>query len=289
MSRTSPDGDLGPQVDLPGLRERLVAGEMMLNGWLSLSDPFVAELVTSQGWDCVTVDRQHGRRGPGTLWELALAISSHGGIPGIRIPSLAHSDLPEALDAGFELVICPQIETSEEAESLARACRYPPKGVRSYGPTRAGLGFQGDFMSESDKRIVCLAMIESQRALNNLPEILMTEGLDGIYVGPVDLAISLGTSQPQLDDDRLESLDRLRKIADSAREAGRVAGLHCGSAGFAAFAHTDLGFNLVTVGSDVRFIREAGLDVVQDLRDRSVPSMSETDPDPIREVDRPTT
>ena len=238
------------------LRARLEADGTVANAWLSLSDPFVAEIVASQGWDAVTVDRQHGRPGPGTLWELALAITARGASPMARISHLDVAEICHTLDAGFEGVICPMVNTPEDARALVHACKYPPMGLRSFGPTRAALGRDGGFVAASDAGTVCLAMIETRAGLDRLDDILEVDGLDGVYIGPADLALSLG-HPPALDDMTEATLELLEGIASRASRHGKVAGVHCSSAAYAR-SMSGLGFRLVTVGSDVRFLRAAG-------------------------------
>jgi len=238
----------------PGsLKDLLGRGRAILNGWMSLSDPFVAELLAVGGFASLTVDRQHGRPGPAGLWELALAITARGAAPLVRTSNLDGALIATALDAGFDGVICPMIETRDQAERLVEYCRYPPAGVRSFGPTRAVLDFDGDFRERSNDGVLCVAMIETRRALENLDEILAVPGLDGVYVGPADLALSLGSS-PILDDPSDTTIGLLGDIVSSAREAKKFAGVHCASVEY-GLQMVDRGFQFITVGSDVRLIR----------------------------------
>jgi 4-hydroxy-2-oxoheptanedioate aldolase len=238
------------------LRARLDGEGPITNAWLSLSDPFVAELIASQGWHAVTVDRQHGRVGPGGLWELALAITARGASPMARISHLDVAEICHTLDAGFEGIICPMVNSPEEARALVEACKYPPVGMRSFGPTRAALGRETDFVAVSGASTVCLAMIETRAALDRLDGILEQPGLDGVYIGPADLALSLGRP-PALDDTSEETLELLEGIARRTIAHGKVAAVHCASADYARLM-TGYGYRLVTVGSDVRFLRAAG-------------------------------
>lgn len=238
------------------LRARLEASEPVLNVWMSLSDPFVAELLGSQGWHAVTVDRQHGRAGPGNLWDLALAIAARGASPLVRVSQLDVAEIAQALDAGFEGVICPMVNSAEDAARLVAATRYPPAGVRSYGPTRAALGQETEFLQRAGGGTVSLAMVETAAAIDNLDGILGVEGLSGVYIGPADLALSLGRS-PALDDASESTVALLRDIAQRAEAHGKVAGVHCNSVDYARLM-ASCGFRLLTIGSDVRFLRAAG-------------------------------
>jgi 4-hydroxy-2-oxoheptanedioate aldolase len=237
------------------LRTRLDGSEPVLNVWMSLSDPFVAEVLGSQGWHAVTVDRQHGRTGPGDLWDLALAIVARGASPLIRVSQLDPAEIAQALDAGFEGVICPMVNSVEDAVRLVAATRYPPAGVRSYGPTRAALGQESEFLSQAGGGTIALAMIETAAAIDQLEDILDVDGLSGVYVGPADLALSLGRA-PALDDSSEATVSLLRDIARRASAHGKFAGVHCNSVEYARLM-VSCGFRLLTIGSDVRFLRAA--------------------------------
>lgn len=237
------------------LRTRLEGPEPVLNVWMSLSDPFVAEVLGSQGWHAVTVDRQHGRTGPGNLWDLALGIAARGASPLIRISQLDVAEVAHALDAGFEGVICPMINSAEDAARLVAAASYPPAGIRSYGPTRAALGQESGFLARAGSGTVTLAMVETATAIDHLDEILHVDGLSGVYIGPADLAISLGRA-PALDDTSDATLTLLRDIARRAATHGKVAGVHCNSVEYARLM-ASCGYRLLTIGSDVRFLRAA--------------------------------
>lgn len=230
---------------------------------MSLSDPFVAEILAHEGYDAVTIDRQHGRSGPAGLWELALAISATGAAPLVRLTHLNSADITAALDAGFEGVICPMIESAEQAADLVSYTRYPPAGTRSYGPTRAALASADGFVRRSDEAVLCFAMIETNKALDNLEDIVAVPGLDGVYVGPADLALSM-ERQPILDDLSTEAVELMRRIASTARDAGKLAGIHCGSVSYARLM-AESGFHLVTVGSDVRLLRTTARQVTTDF------------------------
>lgn len=237
------------------LRPRIDSGGVVFNGWTSLSDPFVAEIMASQGWHSVTVDRQHGRPGPGDLWELALAISARGASPLVRVSQLDEGEIMQALDAGFEGIICPMINSADEARRLVGACRYPKAGLRSFGPTRAALG-QDDYVAKANEQTLCFAMIETVEGVAHLTEILGVPGLDGIYVGPADLGLSYGRAS-MLDDSSEDVLQILGGLASETNAVGKLAGIHCASVDYARLM-VSAGYKLVTIGSDVRFLRTMG-------------------------------
>ncbi|MDB5044501.1 MAG: 2,4-dihydroxyhept-2-ene,7-dioic acid aldolase, partial [Deinococcus sp.] len=176
---------------LSSLHARLSAGETVLNGWLHLPGGVSAEVMGRAGYGALTIDLQHGLIGDGGLVPTLQAIAATPAAPLVRVPWLHPPDLMRALDAGAVGVICPMIDTAEQARALVHACRYAPSGGRSYGPTRARLIYGDRYPGRADEQTLVFAMIETAQALRNLSSILDTPGLSGVYVGPADLSLSL--------------------------------------------------------------------------------------------------
>lgn len=176
---------------LSRLAERFAAGETVLNGWLHLPGGVSAEVMGHAGYDTLTVDLQHGLIGEGGLVATLEAIASTPAVPLVRVPWLHPPDLMRALDAGAAGVICPMIDTPEQARALVHACRYAPEGGRSFGPTRARLVYGDDYGVRANRETLVFAMIETGEALGSLEAILDTPGLSGVFVGPGDLSLSL--------------------------------------------------------------------------------------------------
>ena len=189
----------------------------------------MAEIIGRAGFDMVTVDLQHG------LIDYQMALTLCQVLQGLPAPVLARAPWNEpgivmkCLDAGFSGLICPMINTAEDARQLVQASRYAPLGGRSFGPTRANLVHGPDYGETANDRILVLAMIETREALQNLDAILAVEGIDGIYVGPSDLGLSLG-HEPTLEPSAPEVIEAISQIVTRARAAGCVAGIHAGSA-----------------------------------------------------------
>jgi 4-hydroxy-2-oxoheptanedioate aldolase len=235
----------------------------LLNAWLSLPCAVSAEAMARQGYDCATVDLQHGLIGYETALAMLQALAGTGVIPIVRVPALDAAWIGRVLDAGALGVIVPLIETAAQAAALVAAARYPPLGARSYGPTRAALGRGDGYRDWSDRAIKCLAMIETREGFANRDAILATPGLDGVYVGPSDLALGLTgrAYRPGLDRTEPELEAAILAIRDSARAAGRLAGIQCADPAY-AWRMAAEGFGLVTFGSDLRnLIRASAADV----------------------------
>jgi 4-hydroxy-2-oxoheptanedioate aldolase len=136
--------------------------------------------------------------------------------------------LMKCLDAGFAGIICPMVNTAEDAQRLVQSTRYAPLGSRSFGPTRANMVYGTGYARAANTAVMVLAMIETREALGNLDAILAVEGIDGVYVGPSDLGLSLGY-EPTLDPTAPEVLAAITEIATRTKAAGKIAGIHTGS------------------------------------------------------------
>ncbi|MFC0218955.1 4-hydroxy-2-oxoheptanedioate aldolase [Pseudochelatococcus lubricantis] len=240
------------------VREKWAAGQAVANGWLSIASPFVAEIMAAQGYDSVTIDLQHGFVGLEAAGAMLQAMRASDAALMARVPWLDPGDIMKVLDAGAHGIICPMINTPEEAARLVSYVRYPPVGVRSFGPTRALFAAGADYGQHADREILCFAMIETGEAVNNLEAIVATPGLDGVYIGPADLTLGLTGRKYRTGFDREEPevVDAIRHILDTAHSAGIRAGLHNGSAAYASKA-VGWGFDLVTISNDVRLLAGA--------------------------------
>ena len=229
------------------------AGLPIVNGWLSIGSGYAAELIAHQGFDSVTVDCQHGMIGFDTALVMLQAISSTPSTPMVRPSFLDPAQIMRFLDAGSFGIICPMISTADDARALVDACRYPPFGTRSFGPGRGLLYGGADYPTAANATITVLAMIETVAGLENLDSILAVEGLDGIYVGPNDLALSMGFPPTNESSEPLVS-DAIDKALRTTRATGKIAGIFC-SDGEAAAMRIGQGFDLVTPGNDAALLK----------------------------------
>ena len=233
-------------------------GQPVINGWLSIGNSFTAEIMAEQGYDALTVDLQHGAVDYQAMLAMFQAIRASADTPMARVPWLDPGAIMRVLDAGAYGVICPMINNPEEAERLVSYVRYPPTGMRSFGPTRAAFAAGSAYGPEADEAILCFAMIETSDAMRNLDAILATPGLDGVYIGPADLTLGLTGRRYRTGFDREEPemLEAIQHILRSAHRAGIRAALHTGTPDYAAKA-IRWGFDLVTVSNDVRILAGA--------------------------------
>ncbi|MFV3314277.1 MULTISPECIES: HpcH/HpaI aldolase family protein [Pseudomonas] len=242
-------------------------GQPVVNGFLSIPCAFVSELMAEQGYDALTIDLQHGVVDYQTAVGMLQALRASGVTPMVRVPWLEPASIMKALDAGAYGVVCPMINTAEQAARLVSYMRYPPAGVRSFGPTRASISAGADYGREADDNMLCFAMIETREALDNLAEIAATPGLDGLYIGPADLTIGLtGMRYPTgFDREEPEILEAIQHILATAHAHGIKAALHCGSPAYALRA-LQWGFDMVTLANDVRMLTNAAGAALKQVR-----------------------
>ena len=235
------------------VKQMMADGKPVVNGWLQIPSTVSAEVMAHQGWDSLTVDMQHGLVDYTNALPMLQTISSTDVTPLARVNWNEPGQIMKILDAGCYGIICPMVSNRKEAENFVQACLYPSKGYRSFGPVRGLLYGGSDYAKHSDNEILKLAMIETKEALEKLDEILDTPNLDGIYIGPADLSLSIG-EEPGFDKpENTKAYKEILKILDAAKKRDLLAGLHNGTAEYAQ-KMIKKGFNLVTVGSDSRYI-----------------------------------
>ena len=235
------------------LKELFKSGKPIINSWLSVPSSFSAEVMANQGWDSLTIDMQHGLIDYPNAVNMLQAISTTETTPMARVNWNEPGQIMKILDAGCYGIICPMVSNKKEAEKFIQACQYPPKGYRSFGPIRATIYGGNDYAKNANDEILKLAMIETKEALHKLDEILDTPNLDGIYIGPADLSLAVG-EEPGFDkQESTKAYKEILKILDAAKKRNLLAGIHNGTPEYAQ-KMIDKGFNLVTVGSDSRYI-----------------------------------
>lgn len=252
-------------------------GKPVLHGWLSIGDPFTAEIMAAQGYDAISIDVQHGALDYSSVLPMFQAMRASGVVLGARVPWLDPAIIMKVLDAGALQVICPMVNTAEDAARFVSFVRYPPLGQRSFGPTRAAYALGEGIAAEANGEILAWAMVETAEAMANLDAIAATPGLDGIYVGPADLTFSLfgGKYPPAFDREEPEMIEVLQKIVAACRKAGIRAALHCGTAEYAARA-ISWGFDMTTVSGDSRLLAGAAAASVKAFRATTAGAVSGT-------------
>ena len=249
------------------LKALWAAGKPTLNGWCSIGNAFTAEIMAAQGFDSVTVDMQHGALDYSALLPMFQAMRASGAVLMARVPWNEPGVVMKALDAGAYGIICPMVSTAQDAARFVSYTRYPPLGQRSYGPTRVSFAAGANYAGEANGNILAFAMIETAEGMANLDAIAATPGLDGIYVGPADLTLSLsaGRLAPGFDREEPQMIAALQRIVAACKANGIRAALHCGTPDYAARA-VGWGYDMVTISGDSRYLAAAAGEAVAGFR-----------------------
>ena len=251
------------------LKELFRAGKPIINSWLAVPSSFSAEVMAQQGWDSLTIDMQHGLIDYSNAISMLQAISSTETIPMARVNWNEPGQIMKILDAGAYGIICPMVSNKKEAEFFVKACMYPPKGYRSYGPIRGLIYGGADYADKANDEILKFAMIETKESLDNLDEIMKTPELDGIYIGPADLSLAIG-EKPSFDKPEGDPVyEVIMKILDHAKKNNIIAGIQNGQPEYAE-KMIKKGFQLVTIGSDQRYMTSASETALGKLKKDSI-------------------
>lgn len=247
------------------LRRLLQGRSPTYGGWCSIASPLTAELMGRTGVDWVCVDSQHGSIDQQTTVAMLQALDA-ARVPGVvRVPWNEPAGIMKALDAGAQGVIVPMVNTPEEAEIAVRSCRYPPAGFRSWGLSRRALDGREYTAASANAETVCAIQIETLNGLSRAADILSVPGVDVVYVGPADLAVSAGIPPTfTVTDPRHEEL--ILDLLGHCLARDVVPGIHSPDPGTAG-RWRDAGFRFITVTSDVGCIRRQAHETVAALRD----------------------
>ncbi len=234
--------------------------------WCGIPSAFTAQLLAYAGFDWLCVDMQHGMTGYTELRSMVQAVRPTG-VPVIaRVSANTSSEIMRALDVGADGVIVPMVGSAAEAAAAVAACRYPPDGIRSWGPSGASVGRDQFTTKQANRDTVCLVMIETGTGLANADEIAAVPGVDGVYVGPNDLGLSLG-SQPMLIDHGPVLTEAITEIAAACDRHGVVAGVAVYEPDAAAAVEKwrAVGYTLFGLPSDSLLLRRATDELIASL------------------------
>ena len=176
------------------LKQRLQSGEATFGAWLSVSSPVVAEIMAGTGYDWVLIDTEHGAF---DIESLQIALMAFNGSPTVPIVRVAWNDavrIKQVLDIGADGILVPMVNTPAEARQAVAACKYPPLGIRGFGPKRvSGYGRNTDaYVAQANEGVIVITQIEHVDAAARIDEILDVPGIDVICMGPTDLSGSAG-------------------------------------------------------------------------------------------------
>lgn len=240
------------------VRKALQAGLPVFVPWIGIGDTLSAEMVGRAGYDGAILDTQHGGVTWDSLGRLIQALDLTGTPSLVRVGAIDQTQIMRALDLGALGVIVPMVSNAEQARLAAEAVRYPPRGLRSFGPVRSHYGVQPTAFEP-----LCLVMIETAEAMDNLDAIAAVPGVDGLFIGPVDLGLSLGLGLSfEIRDDVLGAIDT---IVQACRRHGKISGSASLGLDYAR-ALFDRGVQIIAQGSDTGFIRNGAAAELATLR-----------------------
>jgi len=196
------------------LKTKLNEGKTAIGTFVALGHPDVTEILSRMGFDWLVIDTEHSPMSFETLQLLLQGMNGTDCTPIVRPPWNDMVAIKRILDIGAHGVLIPWINSREDAEYAVRACKYPPEGLRGFGPRRAAL-IDRDYPATANDEIMVIAQIETREAVENLDDILSVDGIDVGYIGPMDLSRSYGLTFPDLKNaDFLEAIDKVLAAAD---------------------------------------------------------------------------
>ncbi|MDQ4100227.1 MAG: aldolase/citrate lyase family protein [Chloroflexota bacterium] len=239
------------------VRQRLEAGEPSIGTWLSLPSPEAAEYVSGLGLDWLVVDTEHNAIDIRTLAQMFIGMSKSGIAPMVRIPWNTPEHFKRVLDAGAWGIVVPMVNSREEAEQAVRAARYYPDGNRSVGGGRHAISFGGaakDYYASANQQTLLILQIEHIDGVENIAEILDVPGFDATFIGPNDLAASMGMGlgvSLESEDPRL--VEAIMHVRDSCRAKGIAPGIHTSGAE-AVNMRIAQGFQFCAMASELKYL-----------------------------------
>ncbi len=238
------------------LKRRLAAGESLNGCWLGLADGYAAEIAATAGFDWLLIDGEHAPNDLRSMLPQLVAVDASESAAIVRLPDADPARIKQALDIGAQSLLIPMIDNADQARAALAATRYPPAGIRGVGAALARASrYSGipDYLGSANEQICLLVQVESRAGIEALDDILAVEGLDGVFIGPSDLAADMGhLGDPDHPDVVRTILDALRRI----RAAGKAAGVLALDPAFAT-ACREAGANFVGIGIDVTLLAGA--------------------------------
>ena len=241
-------------------------GEPVVGNWISIGHPKVAEVNGIVGFDFALIDTEHSTTTLDTVEDLVRALD-YGSEPRpiVRVGGHDPVEIKRVLDIGVDGIMVPMVETAEEAEDVVSAMRYPPEGIRGVAVGRAagyGSNFE-EYMENANDELLTIVQIETERGVENAAEIAAVDGVDAMFVGPSDLSTSLGAMGDWESEELHEAMSRVV-------EAGDEAGVATGSLAVSpedVDRWTDVGFDFLIVGTDVRYLLSGGTELKEAFED----------------------
>lgn len=234
------------------LKQALAAGETTFGCWLSYAEANVAEMMGTAGFDWLLIDGEHAPNDIRSIRDQLAALQGSPSHAAVRVPVGETWMIKQVLDAGAQTIMVPMVESADQARDLVRACHYPPNGTRGVGAASSRASrFSGivDYIKTADAQICLIVQVENRAGIAALDEILAVDGVDGVFIGPADLASDMGhagdATVPEVHETILDAISRIEA-------AGKASGIM--SLGDRTQTYLDAGARFLAVGIDVLFM-----------------------------------
>ena len=243
--------------------DKLRSGQPTVGAWLSLCSPVAAENMARVGWDWLVVDAEHSPVGFETMVNCFRAIQLGGAVPMARVPWNDTIWMQRTLDAGALGLVVPMVNTAEDAEHVVSNMRYATQGQRSWGGSRVAAYIEGDYRTWTEENLAVIVMIETVQAVENAEAILSVDGVVGCFIGPNDLALSMGLTNQDIGPGS-EHEAAMMSVLEAARRTGKAAGKHCYS-GTEVSMRIGQGFQYLALSSDAGLLNQAAQAAFADI------------------------
>ena len=254
---------------MKNIKKRIYDGETLIGCWLNLGSTLTSEIVGSAGFDWVLIDIEHGAGSEGQVLGQLQAVEHTSAAAIVRVESYQRQRFHRVLDLGAEGIMCPRIYTLNDAEQAVKGVRYQPEGARGAArmirAAQFGAGFE-DYYANHKKNLVCIVQIETAEILDSLESVAAIDGVDVLFVGPMDLSIALGVyGKP----DHPKFVEAIKATADAAAKEGKAAGILLKNP--TEFKrYYDFGFRFIACGSDGVFVQEGASRTAETLKQLKV-------------------
>lgn len=250
------------------VKEKLLRGEVSIGSWCLSGNPLAAETIAAQGFEWVMVDIEHFQIDVAAAANCFRGIQLMGSVPFVRLPACDPIWIKRFADAGALGIVIPLIRTADDVRNVVQWSRFPPMGRRPYGGGRVHFLYGRDhYIAQANQAVLVLVQIETPEAVDDLDEILAVEGIDGCFVGPTDLSLSLGMPLPGEPDERRDKL--VASLAERIAAAGKIAATISASAEHAAQRAAE-GFRMISLMADLIFASEGARQAAEELRRRGL-------------------
>jgi len=248
-------------------------GKVSIGTWLTMAHLSVAEILASAGYDWVMIETEHTSIDISEVLQLIMAVEGRGSIPLVRLAGNDPIQAKAVMDAGAAGILVPMVNSIREAELAVKAIKYPPRGIRGACGAQRGQGYgfgQDDYLeyvNQSDQHSLVMVQIEHIDAVNQIDEIVSVSGLDGTFIGPYDLSMSMGLPG-QLNHPEVEAAKK--HVLRTTKEKGLAAGIHIvhpETAGEEFRKCVSLGYQFVALGTDILFMGNSCKSLLSDAKE----------------------